>query len=306
MSLVFWGLTSAMIIAAVSIVVTPISVRGATMNLRTVAMAVVVSIFAIGLSSVTGSPDAVTAENDHAKDSRNSTGSSSNAKSSTSVGSVASMVDGLKERLNKEPDDANGWILLARSYEHLGRNEEAVSAYNRAKALRKSDSKLEESLVAASRAEYKPVVRAGPTVRGRIVLSPDAAALVEPSDTVFIFAKGDMNQAMPLVALRKSVADLPLDYALTDDLAMMPGSSLADFNEVVVIAQVSRSGRAKDVYYHVRPIFEVLFCETNPIPLKTALALRGLATDELRLPLTPMTQPAKERLQVAMKEYGLL
>jgi cytochrome c-type biogenesis protein CcmH len=52
---------------------------------------------------------------------------------------------------------------------------------------------------------------------------------------------------MPLLALRKSIADLPFDYALTDDLAMMPGTSLADYAEVVVIARVSRSGRAKDV-----------------------------------------------------------
>jgi cytochrome c-type biogenesis protein CcmH len=52
---------------------------------------------------------------------------------------------------------------------------------------------------------------------------------------------------MPLVALRKTVADLPLDFALTDDMAMMPDASLADFDKVVVIARVSRSGRAKDV-----------------------------------------------------------
>ena len=247
MSLVFWGLTSAMIIAAVAIVVTPISVRGATMNLRTVAMAVVVSIFAIGLYSVTGSPDAVTAENDHAKDSRNSTGSSSNAKSSTSVGSVASMVDGLKERLNKEPDDANGWILLARSYEHLGRNQEALSAYSRARGLGKTDPKLEASLVAGSLSDNEPALLSGPAIRGRLALSDEAAALVQPGDTVFIFAKGDLNQAMPLLAIRKPVADLPTDYLLTDAMAMVPGSSLADFEEVVVIAQVSRSGRAKDV-----------------------------------------------------------
>ena len=58
--------------------------------------------------------------------------------------------------------------------------------------------------------------------------------------------------------------------------------------------------------YQLRPILDVLFSETNPIPVKTALALRGLIGDELRLPLTPMSQPAKERLQVVMKEYGLL
>ena len=41
------------------------------------------------------------------------------------VGSVASMVDDFAARLEKEPDDAGGWLLLARSYEHLGRTKEA-------------------------------------------------------------------------------------------------------------------------------------------------------------------------------------
>ena len=247
MSLVFWGLTTIMIALAVATVVTPIKFRTATSKISIVALAVFISLLAVGLYSGLGAPEAVTAENDHAKDGRTVTGSRSMSKPAVSVGSVASLVDGLRERLDKEPDVAKGWILLARSYEHMGRNSEAVSAYNHAKALGKSDTKLEASLVAASLSDYEPVMSSGPSVRGRIALSPEAAALVEPGDTVFIFAKGDMNQTMPLLAIRKSVADLPLDYELTDDMAMMPGSSLADFDEVVVIAQVSRSGRAKDV-----------------------------------------------------------
>jgi hypothetical protein len=236
-----------MIGVAVATVVTPIKIRSATTNMTIATMAVVASLFGIGLYVGLGTPEAVMAENQHAQDARITGGPRSKNKSSTSVASVASLVDGLKERLDQEPGDANGWILLARSYEHMGRNAEAVSAYNRAKALGKSDSKLEESLVAAGLSNLNSTLSSGPTLRGRIALSSDAEALVEPGDTVFIFAKGDMNQAMPLVALRKSVADLPLDYALTDALAMIPGSSLADFDEVVIIAQVSRSGRAKDV-----------------------------------------------------------
>lgn len=252
MSIVFWGLTAIMIVAAITTVATPLQVSRGSTNIATVAMAAVVSIFAIGLYSVIGSPGAVTAKSQHATDSLTGTGAASNGKSSTSVGSVASMVDGLRERLEREPDDANGWILLARSYEYMGRNPEAVSAYDHARALGKSDPKLEETLVAASLSEPEPAMPSGPTVRGRIVLSPEAAALVEPDDTVFVFAKGDMNQAMPLLALRKSVADLPLDYELTDDMAMIPGSSLADFEKVVVITQISRSGRAKDVFSGLR------------------------------------------------------
>lgn len=252
MSIIFWGLTAIMIVAAITTVATPIKVSRGSTNIATVAMAAVISIFAIGLYSFIGSPGAVTAKGEHATDNSTSKGSASNGKSSTSVGSVASMVDGLRERLDKEPDDANGWILLARSYEFMGRNPEAVSAYNRAKSLGKTDPKLEETLVAAGLTDYTPAMSSGPAVRGRIALSPEAATLVEPDDTVFVFAKGNINQAMPLLALRKSVSDLPLDYELTDDMAMMPGSSLADFDKVVVITQISRSGRAKEILSGLR------------------------------------------------------
>lgn len=248
MSILFWGLTTTMIAAAVATVVVPIRVRGAATNLRTIAMAAVVSFFAIGLYSFIGSPDAVTAEYGHETSGRTGIAQAPNGKSSMSVGSVASMVDDLRSRLEKEPDDANGWILLARSYQHLGRHAEAASAYERAKSLGKMDPTLEKTIPPAEQATSDSEAKRGPGVRGRISLSPEAASLARPEDTVFIFAKADAGQAMPLVALRKSIADLPFEYALTDDLAMMPGTSLADFTEVVVIARVSRTGRARDVF----------------------------------------------------------
>ena len=64
--------------------------------------------------------------------------------------------------------------------------------------------------------------------------------------------------------------------------------------------------RARDTYNRLLPLMDVLFCETNPIPVKAAVALRGLILDEIRLPLTPLTAPSRERLQVVMKEFGLL
>ena len=54
------------------------------------------------------------------------------------------------------------------------------------------------------------------------------------------------------------------------------------------------------------PLFDALFCETNPIPLKAAVAMLGLAFDEIRLPLTPLTDANRERVRVVMKELGLL
>lgn len=62
------------------------------------------------------------------------------------LGSVASMVDSLAERVRREPNDAGSWLLLAKSYRHLGRADEAANAYARAVALGKSDADMEAFL----------------------------------------------------------------------------------------------------------------------------------------------------------------
>ena len=64
--------------------------------------------------------------------------------------------------------------------------------------------------------------------------------------------------------------------------------------------------RAQRIHFDLLPLFDALFCETNPIPLKAALHLMGRIGDEIRLPLTPITQPNREALQVVLKEQGLL
>ncbi len=50
----------------------------------------------------------------------------------------------------------------------------------------------------------------------------------------------------------------------------------------------------------------MLFCETNPIPIKAALHLMGKIEDEIRLPLTPITRANRERVQLALKDLGAL
>ena len=48
---------------------------------------------------------------------------------------IVAMVDSLAQRLKARPDDADGWVLLARSYQALGRFPEAADAYAHADAL---------------------------------------------------------------------------------------------------------------------------------------------------------------------------
>ena len=53
-------------------------------------------------------------------------------------------------------------------------------------------------------------------------------------------------------------------------------------------------------------LINALFCEVNPIPIKTAMAEMGMCDVELRLPLCEMEAATKQRLIGAMKAHGLL
>jgi len=127
---------------------------------------------------------------------------------------------------------------------------------------------------------------------------------------------GDFQQLAHLMHL------IPDDFTVLsgDDWATLPLLALGGKGVISVVSNVApaemvdlvrafRSGdleRARDTYDRLLPLMDVLFCETNPIPVKAAVALRGLILDEIRLPLTPLTAPSRERLQVVMKEFGLL
>ena len=79
--------------------------------------------------------------------------------------------------------------------------------------------------------------------------------------------------------------------------------------EMVSLVRSFRSGdadTARRCHLRLLPLFDALFAETNPIPVKAALQLTGAIGPEIRLPLTPLTAPNRERLQVVLKELGLV
>ena len=76
--------------------------------------------------------------------------------------------------------------------------------------------------------------------------------------------------------------------------------------ELVAAARAGQLARAREIHLRLMPLFDALFCETNPIPVKAALALLGLIEEEIRLPLTPLGAANRARLQAVLKEQGIL
>jgi 4-hydroxy-tetrahydrodipicolinate synthase len=64
--------------------------------------------------------------------------------------------------------------------------------------------------------------------------------------------------------------------------------------------------KAKELHYKLLPLIKVMFIETNPIPVKTAMGLMGLCDPELRLPMCGMSPDNLEKLKKELKNYGLL
>ncbi|MGI9206286.1 MAG: tetratricopeptide repeat protein [Woeseiaceae bacterium] len=248
MSIMFWGIAITMLVVAIGVLAIPMRAGNARQPIIVVML--LVPAIAVGLYSNIGSPQAASLGSDDRQAQPATSGSATNraaqSRSGQSVGSVASMLAGLEGRLEREPNDAGSWLLLAKSYQHLNRLEDAVAAYERASELGKSDVALEKLLVEAGQVIQPPADDSRPALRGRVSLSADADELVSPDDTVFIFAKESREHRMPVVALRRPASELPLDFILTDDDAMVAGTRLEDYEQLVITAKISRSGMATD------------------------------------------------------------
>ena len=114
----------------------------------------------------------------------------------------------------------------------------------------------------------------------------------------------------------------PADFAIwsgNDDetaaICMLGGSGVisvaanvlpAEMHRLTALCLANDFSAAGRLQLKLKPLCDALFCEVNPIPVKTALNLMGLEAGELRLPLCPPTDASVERLKLALSSWDLL
>ena len=129
-------------------------------------------------------------------------------------------------------------------------------------------------------------------------------------------ASGNISQVAKLMSLAGDKIDL---YSGNDD-QIVPLLSLGGKGVISVLSNVAPkqthdicqkffdgdvAGSAAEQLRAIE-LIDALFCEVNPIPVKTALNLMGKEAGTLHMPLSPMEPQNVEKLEKAMKEYGIL
>ncbi|MBA7475314.1 MAG: 4-hydroxy-tetrahydrodipicolinate synthase [Spirochaeta sp.] len=111
----------------------------------------------------------------------------------------------------------------------------------------------------------------------------------KPDD--FVVLSGDDNLVFPLMALGgKGVISVA---------ANLVPRRMSDF---VGAALKGDWDRARELHYQLLPLFKAIFIETNPIPIKAALAWQGMVKETYRLPMCPLLPASREAFKAVLKE----
>src|SRR3954469_24382071 len=79
-----------------------------------------------------------------------------------------------------------------------------------------------------------------------------------------------------------------------------------EVSHMVTAFTMGKADVAQKLHHKYYPLFKDLFIETNPVPVKAALAMMGMIQEEYRLPLVPMSSKNRETLRATLKTCGLL
>ncbi len=147
-------------------------------------------------------------------------------------------------------------------------------------------------------------------------IEPDTVAELATHENIagYKAASGDLGQISEVV---EKTRDEEFDVLSGDDGMTLPVLSVGGTGCISVAANVEpeRMGAlvgaalagdyetAREHHHELGPLFRAMFWETNPIPVKAALEIRGHMSGRLRSPLTDLTEENRERLEALLAEY---
>lgn len=149
------------------------------------------------------------------------------------------------------------------------------------------------------------------------ILPPTVARLAEIKNIVAIKeATGDMRQVSDVIRLcGNRITVLSGDDFTTFPLFALGGKGVISVAANVMPKEVSKMcalllkgqyEQARKIHYRLEPLNAAMFFETNPIPVKTALAMMGKIKEEFRLPLCSMAPANREKLKKVLKGMKLI
>ncbi len=129
-------------------------------------------------------------------------------------------------------------------------------------------------------------------------------------------ATGDLENMKDLIRRApKGFNVISGDDNLTYDLMKSGGKGIisvasniipADIKKLTSLCAAGKFSDAEQLSNRLMPLFRTIFIETNPIPIKTALAMQGKIKEEFRLPMCAMEPDNKEKLRKVLKDRGLV
>lgn len=153
-----------------------------------------------------------------------------------------------------------------------------------------------------------------PSRTGTNMLPETVAKLAAQSNIVAIKEAGGSVDQVSQIRKLSSITVLSGDDSLTLPMMAVGASGVISVAANVAPAKVAQMcaalekgdlAAAQRLHYELLPLFKGLFLETNPMPVKAALARMGLIQNVLRLPLTPMRPEMFAKLEPVLEELGL-
>jgi len=111
----------------------------------------------------------------------------------------------------------------------------------------------------------------------------------------FVILSGDDSLTLPFMAVGADGVISVASNVVPREVAQM-----------VAAFRHGDAGKASRFHAKLYPLFKDLFVETNPVPVKAALAMMGLVTEEYRLPLVPMSAANRAKLRATLRAGGVL